>query len=72
MWWLVGIMQWLAMFHLRNRDHYWQAATGDFPECMVDGISRRNALNSTGDSSVISLCPTVLPRILPLIFVNME
>ena len=27
------------------------------------GIARRNCMDSTGDSSVVSPCPTVLPRI---------
>ena len=42
----------------KNMDHYRWAYTGDFPEC----ISQRNAMDITGDSSVVSLCPIVLPR----------
>ena len=50
-------------------DHCGQDATGDFLECM-EVLSRRNAIDSTGDSSVVSACSTVLPRIVPMNFFN--
>ena len=51
----------VTVFHQRNMDHYRRVASGDFP--VYGGISRRNATDSIGDSSVISSGPTVLPQI---------